>query len=1332
MELATGIGTVVSAVKGVLDALAMVKAEAGAIHDIGGQASLDRRRLAKQLRDLEDVLQETKAEYQGKGFPAELKARADLKELKQQVRKVEDEFRELQNLIPGLVVDIYRTGRGGRFTIAEKIRRALRSPTWVAHLSAANKTLRYMLKAARDGGFFQFAYTYWDRLPRLYIRPEGLYKMLVDHLRCVAPQDGAHGVLIWGGEGIGINSLARDIAHSFAFEPDLSECFPDGVFKLSCGEGDAGTVESLQRALLDKLQGRQNQDPGIRSQEGQDTSYRLGLELKGQRCLIWLDDVKDPEVVDACCPDGFAGALLLTSNDANAIGSKLRNCDSFHVTSELFWTADENSGDRIASKILAVTAANNVNNDTFPPGCEGVGQEIVDQCKGSVLALVAVGNYLHGMKTFQEWASVKERLSSVLRNSGYEYSSTVFAVLDVVLASLSDIEREIILALWQFRPGAIIPFPLLKLAVQVETGREMTSADLEASLEKIVMANLLEVCEEAAFMCTSNGRKGYRLPDLVGVWLTERSKDRIPEPLFWERRDRGGQSTLQQAGAGEVNSTAVKVQRRRRLLDAFLCTYGKVEGSLNVPQRAERFLKAALGLEFDGWADPSLSLDVRAAAKLACGIEKVLDEREVIAATLACRGAAKKNSGRLMDMGMPVEALPDLDQADRLQPHDVFTLKYRGAVNLAMGRKAEALRDLDEADRLQPNDAFTLTYRGATKEALCRLDEALQDLDAAQKLSGEHNADALALRAAVRLQRRDSGGARQDVQAARAAQQAQQALPPLEQKRGTLDIEAVFQFTKVAELRNCTKVAAIAALAWQNQEIQKKDLVTSCKQYISEEEAELACSTSAEARIFTEVHRGSGSVKLQDHIASALRQLEILNLSKYEKLWVLPDTINQLVALKRLDLSGCPQLSAIPDTIGELTGLMVLNLSQCPQLCSLPGSLGKLGHLQLLNLANCKKLRALPASLVTLKSLEELDLLNNEQLLLPRWLFDLPNLRKMILPSGECQSDILSDKGKRWLWKRIQLSEQQNAAREMLLLGQKSILATLERFLGRLCCWLRNLYTATFIAFLQPPGGTDSTTHKVFSGNETSCFHGWNEASGGIDERRLCAMFWFFILDVLRFGLSLSCIMMIVAMSMPRIPYKNQYYEVGRMWLLLVTTWGLLWMAVITGALSFMLSGFAVVTHWEVVYVPLLVALCLIMLISLYGYSRFLFRMFPGSSSLRAVLTGKDKDEEVRIPGSYLDAGEHMSDPRQKWAVPRAPYYDVEAGEQKRGALKNRLVPGDMSYDVEAGQQKSRPPKNRFVPGIPSGTVFRSGRKVTLPDRPRRASARENMNRKNP
>ena len=94
---------------------------------------------------------------------------------------------------------------------------------------------------------------------------------------------------------------------------------------------------------------------------------------------------------------------------------------------------------------------------------------------------------------------------------------------------------------------------------------------------------------------------------------------------------------------------------------------------------------------------------------------------------------------------------------------------------MAMGRHEEALQDLDEADRLQPKDAYTLQMRGAVQWKLGQLPAALRDLDEALRLSGDDDGDVLALRAAVKLEGGDPEGARQDELRAR---EALSGLPP--------------------------------------------------------------------------------------------------------------------------------------------------------------------------------------------------------------------------------------------------------------------------------------------------------------------------------------------------------------------------------------------------------------------------------------------------------------------------------------------------------------------------------------------------------------------------
>eukprot|EP00884_Botryococcus_braunii_P011186 jgi/Botrbrau1/20068/Bobra.200_1s0072.1 len=756
MEVMEGIETVAGGVKAVVEVLGTVREGALAIQ----RAHWLRRRLAEQLQEVLNVIEEAKAEYSGRGVPSSAATRVALRNLRKDIANVEGEVTKLRRRVRGLGAEMARMRQGGQadarlvqegqadanqasccsisgcccrlWGVVESCWRALLPPEWVSRIPQVSAGLRAKVQEAKERGVFKFSTTFCEDVPKLYIRPKGRFDEAVGQLR----QARRSGVLIWGGKGLGKTSLARDIARAFAFDPDLSEAFPDGVFHMDCGQVDASGIAGMHRALLDKVQGRANQDTEIKGFEAQDKSNQLGNALQGQRCLIWLDNVQEPSLLPACCPADFDGALLVTSNKANAC-ELLPACFSMEMASNLFWAVDEGSGDRIATKILAARAADNRDTETFPPGCEDTAEALLDVCKGSVLALAVIGNHLRGKTSRQDWESVQQSLTERLQDHNRlpgDYPLTVFGALDLALAGLPDDERNVVMAFWQFRPGAALPFPLVKLAVEVETRREWDSASLEFSLEKIVRANLLELWDGAAFVAAAGGKKGYRLLDLVAMWLTEKNKDRIQQPLFQEPPDRADPSGSQDQfttglaaflGRRKVPSAAEeRRQKQCSLLAAFLGTFGKVEGSLNVPQQAEHFLDAALDLGLRGWADPSLSSYLQA-ARLACKIQEGLSARAVIAAILALRGFLK---------GPTDEALQDLDQADRLQPNDAWTLKHRGATKLDMGRRQEALQDLDQADSLQPNDAWTLKHRGATKRDMGRHQEALQDLDQADRL----------------------------------------------------------------------------------------------------------------------------------------------------------------------------------------------------------------------------------------------------------------------------------------------------------------------------------------------------------------------------------------------------------------------------------------------------------------------------------------------------------------------------------------------------------------------------------------------------------------------
>jgi hypothetical protein len=109
---------------------------------------------------------------------------------------------------------------------------AVLRPEWVTWVPEVSKSLRQRVSWAREGGVFHFAYTFCESVPALYIRPVGLYKQVVAHLTTSAqsPGSGNNCVLIWGAIGAGKTSLARDVAHAFAF----GETLPEGVWRCPC------------------------------------------------------------------------------------------------------------------------------------------------------------------------------------------------------------------------------------------------------------------------------------------------------------------------------------------------------------------------------------------------------------------------------------------------------------------------------------------------------------------------------------------------------------------------------------------------------------------------------------------------------------------------------------------------------------------------------------------------------------------------------------------------------------------------------------------------------------------------------------------------------------------------------------------------------------------------------------------------------------------------------------------------------------------------------------------------------------------------------------------
>lgn len=258
------------------------------------------------------------------------------------------------------------------------------------------------------------------------------------------------------------------------------------------------------------------------------------------------------------------------------------------------------------------------------------------------------------------------------------------------------------------------------------------------------------------------------------------------------------------------------------------------------------------------------------------------------------------------------------------------------------------------------------------------------------------------------------------------------------------------------------------------------------------------------------------------------------------------------------------------------------------------------------------------------------------------------------------------------------LHQQQRRAAAVTKLAseQSTMVASLERMSWPVVL----LATATFIAFLQPPGSYDDSKHITIPPHSTC--EGWRDPNS--EEFRRCASLLFFVFDALSFGLSIGCVVMIVVVSMPRLKYKkDDEYEAGRFWLLLLSTWLLLWLAVVTCFCAFLASGLAVSPDWRVVIGPLVPGMVLL-LAGLFLLGRRFHSLRPSWSAIFSVCNFKRHHERQRY--MQLDFDD-----------------DIEIGQQKSKEYWSNAAKAlcGASTSPPTAQSQSAPPSGSQPPPSP-------------------------------
>jgi hypothetical protein len=268
--------------------------------------------------------------------------------------------------------------------------------------------------------------------------------------------------------------------------------------------------------------------------------------------------------------------------------------------------------------------------------------------------------------------------------------------------------------------------------------------------------------------------------------------------------------------------------------------------------------------------------------------------------------------------------------------------------------------------------------------------------------------------------------------------------------------------------------------------------------------------------------------------------------------------------------------------MGHLASLQEFDLTDCSSLKELPESMLQLQRLQWLLLGGCTSLPEASPGFV-----------HNAMCYVDEHVC-------LHMPWGMCYLG-RSSSSPRSRIRRILAKQTQHRSVGKLATQQEPMLATLERL-----SWLVLLLaTATFTAFLMPPGGMDED--QLLVSNVDQCTS-WQL---GTQAFRRCAAIVFFVLDVLSFGLSMGTVVMIVILSMPRLQYADKEVEAGRFWALLLATWALFYAAVLSGFGAFLFSGLAVYNKAGMVLGPLAPG-ALLMVLGLVEFIRRFKAIHPG------------------------------------------------------------------------------------------------------------------------
>ncbi|XP_073036394.1 putative late blight resistance protein homolog R1B-17 [Primulina eburnea] len=159
--------------------------------------------------------------------------------------------------------------------------------------------------------------------------------------------------------------------------------------------------------------------PEMRKTSSEELAERLYKSLKGKRYLIVMDDIWDTKVwdeINRLFPDDNNGSRVVLTTRLNNVGDHAASTDRLH---DMSFLSSSESWNLFCEKAFG--------GECCPPLLEGIGQEIIKNCRGLPLSIVVVAGMLSVDKTVSYWQTIAKTLNSILATDGGQ-CSTIFSL----------------------------------------------------------------------------------------------------------------------------------------------------------------------------------------------------------------------------------------------------------------------------------------------------------------------------------------------------------------------------------------------------------------------------------------------------------------------------------------------------------------------------------------------------------------------------------------------------------------------------------------------------------------------------------------------------------------------------------------------------------------------------------------------------------------------------------------------------------------------------------------------------------------------------------------